>query len=120
LVPSASQNELLEQATPTERRRIIFSVDETVSAALSHCRSTRIAVPDAKVEHQDISTESDCSLLLTFGGGAPEQVHLDAETVLSTLVELCRLRSIPLPRAASKRLETQDSADAVRKRQILW
>ena len=114
---------MLEQATPTERRRIIFLVDEIVSAALSHCRSTRIAVPDAEVEHQDISTESDCSLPLTFGGSAPEQVdevHLDVETVLSALVELCRLRSIPLPRAASKRLQTQDSADAVRKRQILW
>lgn len=98
---------------PTERRRIIFSDDEIVTAALSHCRATGIAVPDAEVEHQDISTESDCSLVLTFAVTSPEQadeVRLDAETVLSALVEFCRVRSIPLPRAASKRLETQDGA----------
>lgn len=98
---------------PTERRRIIFSDDEIVSAALSHCRMAGIPVPDAEVEKQTISTDGDCRLLLTFAVSSPDQVdevRLDANGVLTALIEYCRVHSIPLPKAASKRLEPQDGA----------
>ncbi|MFT5486978.1 MAG: hypothetical protein ACI9JL_001312 [Paracoccaceae bacterium] len=98
---------------PTERRRIIFSDDEIVSAALSHCRTTGIPVPDAEVEKQTIATDGDCHLLLTFAVSSPDQideVRLDADSVLSALIEYCRVHAVPLPKAASKRLDPQDGA----------
>jgi hypothetical protein len=98
---------------PTERRRIIFSDDEIVSAAISHCRSTGIALPDAEVEDLDIAMDGDCSLCLTFAVTSPEQVDeltLDPETLLSALIAFCRNRAIPIPRSASKRLEPMEGS----------
>lgn len=98
---------------PTERRRIIFSDDEIVSAALSHCRTAGIAVPDAKVENQTIATDDDCRLLLTFAVSSPDQideVQLDADSVLTALIAYCRVHAIPLPIAATKRLDPLDGA----------
>lgn len=98
---------------PTERRRIIFSDDEIVSAALSHCRTVGIPVPDAEVENQAIATDGDCCLLLTFAVSSPDQideVQMDADSLLTALIEYCRVHAIPLPKAASKRLDPQDGA----------
>lgn len=98
---------------PTERRRIIFSDDEIVSAALSHCRATGIPVPDADLENQTIATDDDCRLLLTFAVSSPNQideVRLDAENVLTALIAYCRMQAIPLPQAASKRLDPHAGA----------
>lgn len=98
---------------PTERRRIIFSDDEVVDAALSYCRATGIPVPDAKVEHHTIATDSDCSLVLTFAVSSPDQsdeVEIDTVGVLGALVAYCRIQSIPLPKPAAKRLEPYDGA----------
>lgn len=98
---------------PTERRRIIFSDDEIVAAALSHCRAAGIPVPDAEVETLSVATDGDCRLLLTFSVSSPEQsdeVRLDAGHVLTALISYCRIQSIPLPKAASKRLEPLDGA----------
>ena len=98
---------------PTERRRIIFSDDEIVSAALSYCRATGIALPDAEVESQSGTADNDCSLVLTFAVSSPEmtdQVEIDADAVLNALVEFCRIRSIPLPKAAAKQLERHEGA----------
>lgn len=93
---------------PVERRRIIFSEDEVISAMLNHCRHSGIPLPDAEVEGLDIAMEEDCSVALTFAVTSPEEpdeVCLDAETVLNAVIGFCRMRSIPLPRAAIKRLE---------------
>ncbi len=93
---------------PTERRRIIFSDDEIVSAALAHCRATGVPIPDAEVEEQLIETDSDCGLILTFAVSSPDQideVRLDADSVLTALISYCRMQSIPLPRSAAKRLD---------------
>ena len=98
---------------PTERRRIIFSDDEIVSAALAHCRATGIRVPDAEVEELSIETDKDCGLLLTFAVGSPDQIDevgIDAGNVLTALVSYCRMQSIPLPKAAAKRLEPRNGA----------
>ena len=103
----------LSEQMPTERRRIIFSDDEIVSAALSHCRTAGIPVPDADLEDQTIATEGDCRLLLTFAVSSPDQideVRLDADSVLTALIAYCRMQSIPLPKAASKRLDQQGGA----------
>lgn len=93
---------------PIERRRIIFSEDEVISAILIHCRHSGIPLPDAEVDGLDIAMDEDCSVALSFAvssPGEPDQVCLDAETVLSAAIGYCRMRSIPLPRAATKRLE---------------
>jgi hypothetical protein len=98
---------------PTERRRIIFSDDEIVSAALAHCRASGIPVPDAGVEELSIETDNDCGLLLTFAVTSPDQfdeVRLDADNVLAALVSYCRMQSIPLPKAAAKNLDPRDGA----------
>ncbi len=98
---------------PAERRRIIFSNDEVVAAALSYCRATGIPVPDAEVQRRSVCMESDGSLFLVFDVSSPDQeddVTLDVETVLNALVEFCRVQSIPLPRAAQKRLEYHGGA----------
>ncbi len=96
---------------PIERRRIIFSHDEVVNAVLGHCRLSGIALPDAEVEGVDIAMDGDCSVQLTFAVESPEQadqVCIDAEAVLNAVIGFCRMRSIPLPRAAAKRLEPMD------------
>lgn len=98
---------------PTERRRIIFTDQEIVSAALSYCRSTGIAVPDADVETMEIALDGDCGLDLTFAVSSPElsdQVSMDPQTLLNALVAYCRVGAIPLPKAASKRLEAKDGS----------
>lgn len=96
---------------PTEQRRIIFADDEIVTAVLSYCRIGGIALPDADVEKLDIALDTDCSVRLTFSVTSPDlpdEVFLDADTVMSALIGYCRLRSIPLPRVAAKRLEPAD------------
>lgn len=98
---------------PTERRRIIFSDDEVAAAALSFCRATGIPVPDAAVERQSHNTENECGLFLIFAVESPDQIdelELDAEAVLNALIAYCRMQSIPLPKAAAKRLERHDGA----------
>lgn len=98
---------------PTERRRIIFSDDEIVSAALFHCRTAGIPVPDAEIETQSVATDGDCGLLMTFAVSSPDQideVRLDADCLLKALISYCRMQSIPLPKAAMKRLDPQDGA----------
>ena len=98
---------------PTERRRIIFSANEIVSAALAHCRATGIPVPDADVQELCIGTDTDCGLLLTFAVDTPDQideVRIDADNVLAALVSYCRTQSVPLPNAAAKRLDPRDGA----------
>jgi len=98
---------------PTERRRIIFSDDEVVSAALAFCRASGIPLPDADVERQSHLPDCDCGLQLIFAVTSPEQideVELDGETVLNALVAYCRMHSIPLPKAAAKRLERHEDA----------
>lgn len=98
---------------PTEQRRIIFADDEIVSASLSHCRLSGIALPDADVEDLDIALDTDCSIRLTFAVESPDlpdEVLLDPDTVMNALIGYCRLRSIPLPRVAVKRLEPVDGA----------
>ncbi len=98
---------------PLERRRIIFTEAEIVSAALAYCKSSGIAVPDARVEAADVAIESDCSLTMTFAVTSPDQadeVRIDSETLLQALVSYCRIVAVPLPRAAAKRLEPMDGA----------
>ena len=75
---------------------------------LTHCRSAGIPLPDAEVEEMNIAVDDDCSVTLTFDVETPEQqdqVQFGPETVLCALAAFCRLRSIPLPRTATKRLE---------------
>lgn len=98
---------------PIERRRILFSDDEIVEAAIAHCRRSGIAVPQADVESVEIDTDSDCALTLTFAVELPDQsdeLRLDSDTLLSALISYCRLSAVPLPRAADKRLERKDGA----------
>ncbi len=70
-------------------------------------------MPDAGVEKQTVATDSDCRLLLTFAVSSPDQVdevRLDSDSVLTALIAYCRVQSIPLPRAARKRLDPYDGA----------
>lgn len=96
---------------PTERRRLIFSDREITTAAISYCRSTGIAVPDAEVETMEVALETDCHIDLTFAVSSPAQsdhVRLEPKCVLNALVAFCRMGSIPLPKAAAKRLEAKE------------
>lgn len=98
---------------PIERRRILFSDDEIVEAAIAHCKATGIALPNADVEEFHIDDRAGCALTLTFAVTSPDQVdelRLDPGTLLSALVAFCRVTAIPLPRAPSKRLEPKDGA----------
>lgn len=96
---------------PIERRRILFSDDEIVAAAVSHCRATGIAVPDAEVEDIDVSLKPDCAVTLTFAVSSPDQsdeLSIDTDTLVNALVSFCRLNAIPLPKSAQKHIEPKD------------
>lgn len=98
---------------PIERRRILFSDDEIVEAAIAHCKATGIALPNADVEDFHLDEQAGCALTLTFAVTSPAQVdelQLAADTLLNALVAFCRVNSIPLPRAPAKRLEPKDGA----------
>lgn len=98
---------------PTERRRIIFSDGEVVDAALAYCRATGIPVPDAEVEHRNIADSDDCSLTVKFAVSSPElpdEVAIGGADLLTALIAFCRMQSIPLPKAAAKRLELHTGA----------
>jgi len=49
-----------------ESRRLIFSQDELISAALDFCRHDRIALPDAEVEGVEFVSNAEPSLILLF------------------------------------------------------
>lgn len=104
-------NQDTDPAMPIERRRILFSDDEVVAAAVSHCRATGIAVPDAEVEDVDVCLTPGCAVTLTFAVSSPDQadeLSIDTDTLVSALISFCRLNAIPLPKAPHKHIEPKD------------
>ena len=96
---------------PIERRRILFSDDEIVAAALAYCRTAGIAFPEADVEDMNIRLSPDCIVTLTFAVSSPDQpdeLCIDCDTLLNALISYCRLHSIPLPKAPEKRIEPKN------------
>ncbi len=93
-----------------ESRNIVFSEEELVSAALDYCRHARIAVPDASIEHLDISAAPEPSVVLRFRVGCPmdiDQIAVAGKPLVAALVRFCNQHEIPLPRNSEKILRCE-------------
>jgi hypothetical protein len=91
-----------------ELRRLEFSPDELISAAIEYCRDDRIALPEAEVERVEIAPAPEPSLVMVFRVHRPmdpDTVALTASQLVSALARYCLRHAIPLPRAAEKRLQ---------------
>lgn len=90
-----------------EMRRLVFSHDELVSAALEHCHRERITVPDAGVETIEITNGVNPSLTVHFQVASPleqDRVEISGRSLISAMAGFCERHGIPLPRGIQKEL----------------
>ncbi len=94
-----------------ETRRLVFSREELISAALDFCRHGRIAVPEAEVERVELAQRPELTLVLSFrvnGPMDPDQLSLSGSQLVAALARFCKRNAIPLPRDPEKRLHCED------------
>lgn len=90
-----------------EMRRLVFSRDELISAALEHFHRERIAVPDADVETIEITNGINPSLTVHFHVASPieqDRVEISGRSLISAMDGFCERHGIPLPRGNQKQL----------------
>ena len=90
-----------------EMRRLVFSRDKLVSAALEHCRRERIALPDADVETIEVTNGVNPSLTVHFNVASPleaDRVEISGRSLIAALDGFCERHGIPLPRGIQKQL----------------
>jgi hypothetical protein len=94
-----------------ESRRLTFSQEELVSAALDYCRYDRIALPDAEIEHVEFVPNERPSLILNYRVSCPmepDQVILSGEQLINAIARFCKRKEIPLPQSAKKRVRCEN------------
>ncbi len=99
-----------------ETRRLTFSEQELIVAALDFCRYDRIAVPEAEVERIEFAHGPEPSLVLSFRTGGPmdpDRVVLSAGQLVSALAEFCKRCAIPVLRHTEKHLRCEDGTLAM-------
>jgi hypothetical protein len=90
-----------------EMRRLVFSQDELVSAALEHCHRERIAVPDAEIETIELTNGINPSLTVYFQVASPleqDRIEISGRSLISAMDGFCERHGIPLPRGNQKQL----------------
>jgi hypothetical protein len=90
-----------------EMRRLVFSRDELVSAALEYCRRERIAVPDAGIETVELTNGINPSLTVLFRVASPleqDRIEISGRSLISAMNSFCERHCIPLPRDTPKQL----------------
>ena len=99
-----------------ESRRLIFSQDELIAAALEFCRHDRIPLPDADVEGVEFVSQSDPALTLIFRVSCPmdiDRVTLSHAQLVSALALFCKSKEIPLPLSAEKQVRCENGKVAL-------
>jgi hypothetical protein len=99
-----------------ESRRLIFSEEELISAALEFCHHDRIPLPDAEVESVEYVSNEDPSLILHFRVSCPmelDQVVLSGEQLVTALAMFCKREEIPLPALSEKRVRCDNGKIAL-------
>ncbi len=94
-----------------ESRRLIFSREEMISAALDYCRHDRIALPDAEIERVEFVADEVPSLILNYRVSCPmepDQVALSGEQLIDAIARFCKRKEIPLPQSAKKRVQCEN------------
>ncbi|NQV40708.1 MAG: hypothetical protein HQ505_09330 [Nitrosopumilus sp.] len=94
-----------------ESRRLIFSQEELISAALDYCHHDRIALPDAEIERVEFVPDEVPSLILSYRVSCPmepDQVVLSGEQLIDAIARFCKRKEIPLPQSAKKRVQCED------------
>ncbi|NQU69108.1 MAG: hypothetical protein HQ514_01085 [Rhodospirillales bacterium] len=90
-----------------EMRRLVFSRDELVSAALEYCHRERIAAPDTDIETVELTNGVNPSLTVLFRVASPleqDRVEISGRSLISAMDGFCERHSIPLPRGIQKQL----------------
>jgi hypothetical protein len=99
-----------------ESRRLIFSQDELITAALDFCHHDRIALPDAEVEGVEFVSQADPALTLIFRVKGPmdiDQVTLSQAQLVNALALFCKRKEIPLPMSSEKQVHCEDGKIAL-------
>lgn len=94
----------------SEFRRLIFSQDEMITAALDFCRYDRIRLPDAAVERIELSANQETSLTLYFRTSDPmdrDQIILSEGQLINALARFCKRQEIPLPLCSEKQVSCE-------------
>ena len=102
---------------PVESRRIDFSTDEVISAAVGYCHEAHIPVPTADCQDFSIGADPRRRLTLTFAVDSPvdlDEVVLSDEQLLDALVRFCRVNEIPLPSEAAKGVKWRNGTLSMR------
>ncbi len=94
-----------------ESRRLVFSQEELISAALDFCHHDGIAVPAAEVEGVEFISHQDPSLALFFRVDCPmdpDQIVLSQEQLITALARFCKCKEILLPQYSEKQVRCEE------------
>lgn len=90
-----------------EMRRLVFSRDELLSAALEHCHRERIAVPDADIDAIELTNGINPSLTVHFQATSPleqDRVEISGRGLVSAMDRFCQRHGFSVPRGNQKQL----------------
>lgn len=100
---------------PRELRKVIFSRNELQAALVSHLLHSGKSMPNRPIDRLDIG-EGLAAVTIVFQPDDSTEVQqwpLSQEEVAAALIRYCGQFSIPLPRAARKRLQMDNHSLAL-------
>ena len=102
-------------AVPKELRKVIFPRNELQAALVSHLLHAGRWMPNRPIDRLEIG-EGLAAVTIVFQPGDSSEVQqwpLSQEEVAAALIRYCGQFSIPLPRAARKRLQMDNNSLAL-------
>jgi hypothetical protein len=102
-------------AVPRELRKVIFSRNELQAAIVSHLLHAGRSMPNRPIDRLETG-EGLAAVTIVFQPGDSTEVQewpLSQEEVAAALIRYCGQFSIPLPRAARKRLQMDNNSLAL-------
>jgi hypothetical protein len=98
---------------PAEIRHILFTHAETLEAAIDHLRRAKQALPRGQVVDTGFAELGPgLGSRFTFkvapdgNTGPPRPCTIEGEALVTALINYCKVRGIPLPMRAEKRLQS--------------
>ncbi len=94
---------------PSEHRKIAFSAKEVIDALANLNLGGRFLPPGTIVSIKFVAQGNGVAGLVVLKGAAGDRMEYTAtpERLAAALINYCRARKIPLPRAATKQLALQ-------------
>jgi hypothetical protein len=94
---------------PTRLRVISFSNVEVVEALIDYCANLKRPLPGAPINRLSFSTDAAAKFILKVDETTPLISFYEHEVAVA-LILLCKKKSIPLPRRATKSLQVTQAS----------